>query len=1142
MRPAAIALPLLSMLLVSTSGAGAQSSSSSLSGTVTDASGAVITNAKVTVKNEATNEEHTITTNGAGAYTFPNLAIGLYTVTVTANGFESTVQQGTHLDPNIGSRYDASLKTGNASTSVTVQANANTLQTESSSVGQLVTSDQVKSIQLNGRNPIYLSQLEPGVARNSPMSSFNFAPDFSGPVINGARSNESLITLDGSPMVRTRGNGTQIGVSDVDTISQVQILTTSYPAEFGETSGGLVQLVPKSGTSTYHGSAYDYLRNSFFDANTWLRNQSTDPTIADHPAPFRFNQFGWNLNGPVYIPGHFNKLKTKLFFLAGEEFLRYRQNATQQGRVPTALMRTGDFSELLAPGNIFYGAPVQLKNPVTGQPYAGNVIPAAQLSPNGIGLLNAFPTPTGLSGTNNWIASAPYPQNQRKDTLVIDYVPAEAHHIRFSVLSQHYDQLVPFAGNFNRTPQAWDWPNQVGVLHYTWTISPSMVNDATFSVSADHVTITTDTSSGLYNRTNYGINFPYVFPAADKLIQDKIPTINIQNFTILDGGPYPSHSGGVITNLADNLTKVIGTHTLTFGGLWERTGENNFDQIDVSSTTPGATNNQNGQFVFTDTRANLASSGAAVGNAALGLFDSYGEIGQKSYTLFRNNFFAGFAQDQWRANSKTVIEYGLRYSVMEPFYALWRNQSVFDPTFYNPSNAVTVNPTTDTITGGDPYNGVTIPGSGFPSSAQGHVPANILSTYGNLFHNTPRGYSNTIFTDFQPRLGFTYQVQPGTVIRAGGGRFVQRIGISDSVQLGGNAPFQPTTSITGGSVDDPGGTAAGQYPLALSSQAKNFPNPNAWSWNVAVEQEIPSFGTFTAAYVGRKGIHLTQLDNVNQLQPGSLQSGAAIGQADALRPYKGFASILQDTNAGSSMYNGLQLNLRRRLSKGVSFGVAYTFSKSMDYGSNQGYVLPNVYNERINYGPSDFDIRHILVVNYVWNIPYAGQGGNRLMKGALGNWQVSGTTQAQTGEPFSVGTGNDYAGVGQGSGTQLWNLTRQPVLNKQFTGAAGGGNYFDPSTFAAPAPGTFAGAESRNQIYNPGFQSWNIALVKAFSVIPNHENHQVTFRAEAFNFTNHPNWDGPDSNPTDGNFGQVTQKGNSYASDRQLQFSLRYQF
>jgi hypothetical protein len=233
--------------------------------------------------------------------------------------------------------------------------------------------------------------------------------------------------------------------------------------------------------------------------------------------------------------------------------------------------------------------------------------------------------------------------------LVLDYIPFDAHHIRFSIVSYNYNQRVPFASNFTQLPQLWDWPNQVGIVHYTWTVSPTMVNDATFSASSDHYTITNDLSSGAYNRTQYGINYPFIFPDAQKDTPNKIPTIEIANFTTVDGGPYPAHGGGPIFNFTDNLTKVIGNHTLVLGGTWERSGENNHDQISVSSTTPGATNNQSGQFIFTDLRSGYSTSNAAVANAALGIFDTYGEIGQTSYTLFRGTMYEGFAQDQWHA-------------------------------------------------------------------------------------------------------------------------------------------------------------------------------------------------------------------------------------------------------------------------------------------------------------------------------------------------------------------------------------------------------------------------------------------------------------------------------------------------------------
>jgi hypothetical protein len=1125
-----------------------QNTSSSIAGTVQDPTGAVLPNAAISVHNEATGQAFSATSDARGAFTIPNVQPGTYTVTATAGGFQAQTQSHVIVDPNIGRQVNFALTPGNSTTTVTVQANANALQTESAAVGQLVNSTQVKSIQLNGRNPIYLSQLEPGVTRNAPLTSFNFTPDFSGPQISGARNDEIAVTLDGAPMIRTRGNGTTTGVADVDTVSQMQILSTTYPAEYGGTSGGVLAQVPRTGSRDFHGSAYEYLRNSFFDANTWIRKQSSDPSVADHPTPFRYNQFGWNLNGPVAIPHLSEGLRNKLFFLVGQEYLRYRQSPTQTGIVPTNLMRQGNFSELLSP-NIF-SAPVQIVNPSTGAPYPGNVITSG-LSANGLALLNAYPAPNENQPSYNWEETAPYPQNQRKDTVTLDFLPAQGHQLRFSFLHYTYYEDSPFAGNFNRTPQIWHWPDEVGVLHYTWTINPTTVNDLTLSASSDHVTITDDLSSGLYDRSNYGINFPYLFPAAQKLIPNKIPTIEIQDFTTLDGGPYPSHSGGIVYTVGDNLTKVIGSHTLNFGGLWQFSGENDFDQIDVSSTTPGATNNQNGQFIFTALHNNQPSTGSAVANAALGLFDSYGEIGQKSYTLFRANAAEFFAQDNWHAAPHLVIEYGVRYSIFQPYYAIWRNQSMFNPANYVAADAPVVNPTTGTQTGGNAYDGVVIPGSGFPQSAQGHVPASVLNgQYNDLFHGYNKAYSPTVWSDIQPRFGLTDQVSPSTVVRLGGGRFVQRLGVNDDVQLGGNAPFQAAESVTNGNVNNPGGVGANQYPLQLSSQAYHLPSPEAWAWSASVEQDIPKFATFTMSYIGRRGIHLQQLENVNQLQAGTIQANPNVVAPDALRPYQGFASIIETSDHGSSNYHALQADIRRRLTKNVQFSVAYTWAKLLDYGSSRGYELPNIYNPRPDYGPADFDLRNVLVVSYVWNIAQFTHAQNFMLRNTLGGWQLSGVTQAQTGQPFSITNGNDYAGVGPGAGSQLWAPNKPVYMGKHF----GTGGWFDASAFEnadgtldPPAEGTFAPRGTRNQWYNPGFQSWNIALQKPFHIIPSHENHELIFRAEAFNFTNHPNWDSSANangmtTPGSGTFGEITTKGQTYASDREMQFSLRYSF
>jgi len=1154
-------LAILCVALLSAQGLIAQSDNSSLTGAVTDATGAVLPNAKVTIKDNATGLVRDGATNESGNFNFVNIAPSIYTVTVTGTGFQSTTIKDVRVDPAIGRRIDVSLRVGETGSSITVEAGTNSVQTESASVGQLVTQEQVKNIQLNGRNPLYLSQMEPGVVRNASMAALAFGLD-NGINVGGARSQESVITLDGAPMVRTRSNGTSVGVADVDSTSQVQILTANYPAEFGRAAGGQIRLIPKSGTSAFHGSVYEYFRNTALNANTWQRKLPTNSlALQSKPPGFRYNQFGWNVNGPVTFP-HFNTGRNNLFFLAGQEFVKYNHDDTAFQKVPTALMRTGDFSELLSP-NIFYGCSStsgpcvnnQIVDPNTHLPVAGNIIKpgtsATALSPNGLALLRAYPTANASGSNYNWADAALFTERQRKDTIVLDFVPTDAHHIRFTLLNYNYDDLEPHYGNFNLNPRIFHRPNQVAVLHYAWTISPTTVNELVVSAAADHVKINIDKSSGRYDRTQYGINYPYLYSATTKTIPTKIPTITLGNFGTLDGGPYPSSSGGTVYGIGDNLTKVVGNHTLKFGVNFEQSGENNFDQIGVA-TSPGSTNNQNGLFVFTDARTKAAqNSGRAISNAAYGLFDTYGEIGERSYTLFRGNMYEGFAQDQWRATPTVVIEAGVRYSIMQPYYAKWGNQAVFSPKDYNPALAVTVNPTTDVVTGGDPLNGVVIPGSSFPAAATGHVSAAILANgYARLFRGYSNTYSQTVLSNIQPRVGIAWQVHPDTVFRFGAGRYFQRLGISDNVFLGGNAPFQPSSSVTLGSADNPGGVGVNAFPINFSSQPLVYPSPEAYNWNVTMEHEFAKVATFNIAYVGRRGIHDEFLANINQLQPG--QASATV-TSDALRPFRGFSNIRETENRGSSIYHSLQMNLRRRLMNNLLFGAAYTWSKSMDFASGNGSVLPNAFDRFGNYGPSDFDTRHVFVFNFVNNIVAFDHSNHLVARTALGNWQFSGTLQAQTGRPFNVSTGNDIAGVGSGSGAQYAFLNRHPNVYKGFGPKS---PWFDTSTFdsvnfnvgsqanpvANPHLGSFAPRGTRNQIYGPGFQSYNLALQKTMHIIPGHESQTLVFKGEGFNILNHPTADTPDTNPTSGTFGLSTTKGQTYGADRQFQFSLRYAF
>lgn len=1133
------ALTLLSSLFAALTFA--QSDTASISGFVKDPSGSAVPNATVTVLNEATQIERKAVTNDSGYYVVTSLPPGFYTVVVEATGFQKFRKTQNKLDPNIATTVPIDLSVGNMTQTVDVVATASAVQSESSTVGKLVSKEQIASLQLNGRNPIYLAQLQPGVRRGSSISNFNFGLDSGGFNINGSRSEENLITFDGAPAVRTRANGTSIGVADADSTQEVQILTANYNAEYGRSSGGQIRIVTKSGTRDLHVDLYEYFRNSALDANSWVRNAS-GTALANNPAPFRFNQFGFSVSGPIVLPKmSYNRDRNKLFWMFGQEYIRYRQDSTSTQVVPSMAMRQGDFSELLSPTNIFYGKTKIVTDPTTGLPFANNIIPASRLSASGIGLLSAYPAPNFSQGGNNWISDASAPQNQRKDTGSLDYLPAQNHYIRFRVQNYDYYSYSPFYGNFNRTPQTLSRPNQTFSANYIWTISPTMVNEFLASASVDHVRIGIDTSSGLYDRTSYGINYPYIYNTGKEL-NNKIPTIQISQGGIqtLDGGPYPSHSGGPVYTLSDNVTKIAGNHSYKFGFSWERAGENDFDQINVSSTIAGSTNNQNGRFVFSDSRTGAATSGVAVANAALGLFDTYGEIGQRSYTIYRGNMFEYFLQDSWKVDSKLRVEYGIRHSIIQPYYATWGNMSVFDTRVYNPALAVSVNPKTGYVTGSNIYNGLVIPGNGFPDSATGRVAGAGSAQLNGLIYGFPKSYNPIDWRDFQPRVGIAYSLNPKTVFRAGAGRFITRPGISDSIFLGGNPPFQPTATVTNGSVDNPGGTSTNQYPLAVTTYAFNNRNPESWTWNATFERELPGAMTISIGYVGRRGLHLPRESNLNQLQPGTLQANAGVN-TDALRPYLGYAVIRQSANDNTSRYNGLQINLTRRLSKGLLFGVAYTLSKSTDGGSSYRDVLPNTYDASTFYGPSTFDTRHMLVTNWVYDLP-SFKDANSLVRQVAGGWELTGTMQAQTGTPLTVSTGTDYAGVGAGSGNQIWNINGNPSTLGQFATSTSQAAYWfavtnadGSSIFTAPAAGTFTTQKNRDKIYGPGFQSWNAGLQKAIRL---GEKQSVRFKFEAFNFINHPNWDNPTTDPTSAKFGKILTKN----SQRNLQVSLRYSF
>ena len=516
----------------------------------------------------------------------------------------------------------------------------------------------------------------------------------------------------------------------------------------------------------------------------------------------------------------------------------------------------------------------------------------------------------------------------------------------------------------------------------------------------------------------------------------------------------------------------------------------------------------------------------AAANAAIGLFDSYSELGQRAYTIFRGNMYEGFAQDSWKVTPKLHIDAGVRYTVITPFNALWRNMIVFDPALYDKSKEVQVDRTTGAVimtANSDRYNGMAIPGTGWPDSAKGRFPEATAGTYDYLFRGGKYnpGFSDTRYNQWQPRVGIAYQLTPKTVLRTGAGRFYTKLGVSDSIFLGGNPPFQPTANVSFGNVDNPGGTSANSLPLTVTTQSQAFKNPEAWNWNFTVEREIFWKSMVSVGYVGRRALHQQRESNINQPTIAAYKADPT-ANIDSIRPYKGYNSIRLSDNVANGKYNSLQLSWNRRFAQGFSWSVAYTLSKSMDNGSAQRDIIPNTYNDAGMWGQSDFDVRHVFIMSYLYELPFF-KGQNNVTGRLLGGWQLSGITQFQTGTTCGFGVGTDYVGVGMdGSfncGGQLWQLNGNVDITHDIAlnGTSDNKYWFrttdsNGNLIVTKPNGTFVDTPgARNAYHNPGFENWNVGLYKMFPV---HDKMGFQFRAQAFNLFNHPNWSSPGSNPT----------------------------
>ncbi len=1108
----------------------AQFERASISGTVTDDTGGVIPGATVTATSLQTNQTDVAVSDGSGYYNFPNLAPGQYNITAELQGFKRTTRNNVQADASGRYTIDFRLETGELSEEVTVTAEAAPLQTDVA-LRKTVEAKDIEQLSFNGRNPIGVAGLKAGVSGGS-FNNYGFSNLGNGGFnINGSRADENNITIDGATAIRTRSAGAVIGIQNVDALQEVQVLTGNYMPEYGRASGGQIRMVTKSGGSRYSGSASFFLRDESLQANSWARNRSTNAAENSGPAPFDYKQYGYAFGGP--IPG--DLFKDKLFFFGAQEWVNFFQVSTNTATVPTALMRQGNFSELLDPNNGFYNGARTITDPLTGQPFPGNIIPADRLSPNGMAMINGYPAPTPgfRQGSANLIQTSPNPQDQRKDNIRFDYRPNASNQFAYRFSRSNWVAVDAFRGTFDFVRTDWERPNFTQTMSWTSTLKSNLINELSYTFSRDDVFINVF-EGGNFQRSRMGIDYPYIF--AEKEIADKLPTTSISNFSGFDGGPYPAFSSGPIHTIQNVTTLVKGRHTFKAGVQFEYSGQDDFDQINVSAI-PGSTNNQNGRFEFLDSRA--GGTGIGIANMAMGLFNNYAELGQRNFTKWRSFATDAFVQDSWRPTSKLTIEGGVRYIYWPPWYSTTNNISNFDPRFYDANNAAVIDPATGRVLSGPRYNGVVLPGDGFLGEAQQSVIANDPQVLA-LFNNQPRGFSQTHGNVFEPRGGISYALNEQTVLRASAGIFHNRVTLNDSTLLGGNPPFQPQATVANGSVDNPGGAAGGvnaaaDLPIGINGQDPVFKHPTSYMWAAGVQREIPFGFVVDVSYVGRRGLYLQRERNINQLPVGTLfrpeNQGVNIA---ALRPYTGYGVIRISENSGASIYNSLQVSADRRYQNGLKVGAAYTLSKSTDNASDKRNVLWNTYDDTIYEGPSNFDRRHVLNFYYIYDLPFWREQ-DTLMKNLLGGWQISGATFMRSGTPFTVGqTNQDIAGVGDAGFGQPWSQTSMASVNHVLYDGTPGSVALDTSVFVRPENGTF-GNSPRNAYYNPGEMQWDLALFKNFNL---GGMKRAQLRAEMFNFPNHPNLGGIDSNPLSGNFGRITSKG----GQRDIQLSVRFLF
>ena len=1064
MKSKAAKTTMLAVLILLPSLVSAQTHRASVRGTVTDPNSAVVAGANVQVINTETNESRTTTTDEDGSYAVSSLPPGPYTLTVERDGFKK-LSRSLSLQVNQELRLNASLDVGLIQDSPDdIYAPAEVLKKDSASLGTVIENPQVVGLPLDGRNFYELSLLVPGAVPPAPGSAGSVRGDFSFSV-NGAREDSNNFLLDGVYNVDPKLNTFAVR-PPVDAIREFEIATSTYDAAFGRNPGAQVNVVLKSGSNHLHGSLYEFHRNAALDARNFF-------APGNEPAPkYIRNQFGFSFGGPIR--------KDHTFYFADYEGTRSREGITRVTNVPTLQERSGDFSQSLL------GIP---RDPSTGQPFQGGVIPSFFIHPIGRAIAALYPLPNRTAPFANFVSSP----TQRDDN---DHFDARVDHFlsnvttlvfRYSFGDRRF--FEPFAGPTLSAVPGYgnDVPRRsqnamVGVTH---VFSPKLVNDARFAFNR---------VASAVNQENQGtsVNRVVGLPELSGNSRDfGLSFITITGFSPL--GHEGNNPQDTVTNtfqILDTATYVQGNHLFKFGADIRAVQQNGFR--DVQSR---------GLLNFSP----FAYTGVALADVLLGLPLVTGGARVDNAQHLRSQSYHFFFNDSLRVSRNMTLSAGLRYEYNSPPVDATDRANLYD------------------------------------SATRSLVP---VGTSG-----MPRGGYETDKNNFAPRVGLAWTIgaEEKTVVRAGYGIYYDTSPLAPGEALYFNKPYfdfnlffpLPGLPLT---LSDPF-PAFFPFPLPDSAQAiqRDLRTPYMQHWNLNVQQQLGSNRVLEVGYVGSKGTKLLSARDLNQPQPSALPQGLPF----VPRPVPQFDEINTIESRASSNYHSLQARLQQRLSGGLTMLASYTWSKSIDDASNffpsagDPNYPQNSYDLRSERGRSNFDVAHRLSVSYVYDLPfgkgrtYLGDDGawSKLLTG----WQTSGIVTLQTGRPFTVALLRELDNSGTGISALGFGANDRPnVAGDPSLGQRSPERWFNTAAFTFPPRGSFGNA-GRNILDGPGYHNVNASLVKNTALS---ETMNLQFRAEFFNLFNHPNFNLPDNFLGSPSFGQVT----SAREPRHIQFGVKLLF